>query len=550
MHFSVQNFRGIAQADIEFSDKITLIAGPNGAGKSSLAESLGACLSGEIIGLKKDAFENVRTGGQGARATLARDAAFRSITWSGGKTTVDTGNGAPYASSLVAGLMDLFKLDDKERATIFRNLLQAMPTRDDLAKELPGFSEDRVNAIWDQIRSLGFDGTLEAAKKRGAELKGAWEQVTKQKFGTTIYKEWQPANWTPGSTEEKLIEELRDAEKSHHDLIAMAAIDSAERAKYEALAADLPAKTAAASELDQKRKEAQARWEEAVKKNSSHDWKSIHETELNCPHCSKIVVYRNGGIHKPDASKPTKAEAEAARKLGFQMQEEVSKLKGEYEHAQAAFAAAHAESSAAHSAKILLEQEAGKKDVPAGAIDQAKNLVEIRRELLASHKRYQEAQNIAQSIDENLLIQKVLSPTGLQRKKTVEKLDSLNARLATLCSVAGWRLVKINEDFQAVYGDFLYKKISKSEQFRVRATLAICWAQADESEMVVIDEADILDNEGRKGLAKLVAYASVPVVLFMTANSSREVPDLSADGRGITYWIANHSVHALQAMAA
>jgi hypothetical protein len=68
--------------------------------------------------------------------------------------------------------------------------------------------------------------------------------------------------------------------------------------------------------------------------------------------------------------------------------------------------------------------------------------------------------------------------------------------------------------------------------------------------MVVIDEADILDNEGRKGLAKLVAYASVPVVLFMTANSSREVPDLSADGRGITYWIANHSVHALQAMAA
>ena len=83
-----------------------------------------------------------------------------------------------------------------------------------------------------------------------------------------------------------------------------------------------------------------------------------------------------------------------------------------------------------------------------------------------------------------------------------------------------------------------YALLSSSEQFRSRAALQLAMARLDQSSMVVIDGADILDAPARSGLFALLDEAGLPALVCMTLNRREQVPDLEAAGLGQSYWIS------------
>ena len=85
-----------------------------------------------------------------------------------------------------------------------------------------------------------------------------------------------------------------------------------------------------------------------------------------------------------------------------------------------------------------------------------------------------------------------------------------------------------------------YPLLSKSEQYRVRAVFQVAMAIIDGSDLVVLDEADILDGPTRSGLFKMLDAATqegLAALVCMTLSRRDQAPDLAAIGLGRSYWL-------------
>lgn len=554
MHLTVQNYRQIAHADLQISNKITLIAGKNGAGKTSILESLASTLSGQIDGAIKDAGELVRVGNQNARATLAQEGAFRSATW-GAKGSFKVEGQGLRASTFCTGQADFLSLKPAERVNELKNLLELTPTFEELKAEMLklNFEEGAVSYTWTQIQSLGWDGVYQAVKTKGTQLKGQWEGITGWNFGTDNLKKYKPEHWDesfPLLEEDDLISLQAQAAKTYDALIAEAALDKSEREKLEDQVAALPILLQETARLGAIRDAEMKKWEEKTAENKAHDWKHTFEKPYNCPACGAAVILRNETLTIPGGNGPTPAEHSEAKKRGFELQTEVSRARTAYEGAERDYQAAHALSSAAHSAKLSIELDVNKRNVSAEELDKARISCELTRARLQSFKQWQKANAVAKEIAQNLSLQALLAPAGLQAAKLRQVLEQVNKELREYSRIAGWQPVEMTEDLNLTSGGFKYRRVAGNEKFKIRAILAIFFASRDGSDLIILDGADILGRDNMRGLAQLAGSVDLPVLIGMKADSPREVPDLQADGRGVTYWIANHTAMPISEIAA
>ena len=70
-------------------------------------------------------------------------------------------------------------------------------------------------------------------------------------------------------------------------------------------------------------------------------------------------------------------------------------------------------------------------------------------------------------------------------------------------------------------------------------------ARLDNSAMVVIDAADVLDGTTRSGLFALLEDSGLPALVCMTLTRREQVPDLAAAGLGQSYWLEGGNCTAL-----
>jgi hypothetical protein len=172
-------------------------------------------------------------------------------------------------------------------------------------------------------------------------------------------------------------------------------------------------------------------------------------------------------------------------------------------------------------------------DVAAAA---AQHDEQVRR--LSLFRQQREAENIQQRIVGNDRVLTILAPGGLRAKKLARVLDLFNsAQLAPLCAAAGWRAVTLDAEMTFAYGGRAYRRLSTSEQYRVRAVVAVAMARIDGSDMVVLDAADVLDGTTRSGLFALLDEAGLCALVLMTLSRPSQCPDLAAVGVGASYWI-------------
>jgi hypothetical protein len=162
----------------------------------------------------------------------------------------------------------------------------------------------------------------------------------------------------------------------------------------------------------------------------------------------------------------------------------------------------------------------------------------VRR--LALSRQQREAENIQRRIVGNDRVLTILAPGGLRAKKLARVLDLFNsAQLAPLCAAAGWRAATLDAEMTIAYGGRPYRRLSTSEQYRVRAVVAVAMARIDGSDMVVLDAADVLDGTTRSELFALLDEAQLPALVCMTLTRKEQVPDLAAIGAGCSYWISS-----------
>ena len=555
MNLSVSNFRGISQVDITLAP-ITLLAGKNGQGKTSLLQAIAAASAGVTIPidklLKRDVSQIIHDGARAASITLGGpdDIGIATVNYPGGERVTE---GKPCEISKIAAGVESF-IDDASGSTLkpsdrvrLINLLPGLdsqPRIDDLTAALAGLhlTDANIERLWQTISSQGWDAALDGAKRKGAELKGGWKEITGStgSYGSQLAESWLPEAWTEDlrtETDANLTAAVADARKWLESAIGHQSVNASETERLRAAVRLSPGlqkmKIDAETQLSGLReteKRGQAALEKIVIKAS--------EALTKCPHCGGDVVIRGISVVKPqqvDAeqlSKDKKKREDITRALAG--------VRAQINEATAAVsrhAAAIADSDRA--VKQLAEIEAAPVvDTPADT-EGVRATLSAAEARLAAFTAYTAARAKHAAIQANQKIIDILAPDGLRISRLTDVLAELNNRLRDIAAVAHWPEVSILSDMSIAYGGRAYLHVSKAQKHRCRIVLQILWAQAEGAPMILIDDAEIqTDAIGRNGLFHLARkQAATRTVVIGMAFIKREVmPDMAAIG-GIGYWI-------------
>jgi hypothetical protein len=554
----LRDFRGCERADLA-CDPIALVAGRNATGKSSIAQAVGAALSGHTLPLagltKAAAGMLVKTGSAAALVVLKHESGTCRVEWPACQFTTE--GEPPHASLWAAGLDSIALQPAKDRARVLTEYLHADPTREDLAAALADVElgdEAVVAAIWQLIEAHSWEGAHSIRKDKGAELKGRWRQVTGANYGSRIAASWAPADWqfelTPAS-ENDLCAAIAQAKEVHNKTIAASAVSTAERqrlgqemAKIEEHKTALQQAEAEAERVALALGAAQGTREKLPAAGGG--------PEMPCPHCGAFVVLRQISLVESRlemAETIPAAELKRRRLAVAEADGAISRLTDELRKADRAVELARDALQLALDARYRLDKmppaAEGGADIEAAKAD----LAAAERRLVAFRQK-READNLARQIADNDAALAILAPDGLRARKLARVLEAFEStRLQPLCEAASWRPVTIDPAMTLTYGGRPYALCSTSEQYRVRAVLQLAMARLDGSQMVVLDAADVLDGTTRSGLFAMLEEAGLPALVAMTLSRREQAPDLEAAGLGASYWIEDGVAAPLRQMA-
>jgi len=542
MRITIENYRGVERAEIDVSG-LALVAGANASGKTSIAQAVAAALVGvpiPLTGLRKsDAGMLVRSGAAQGRVAVRGDSGEAVVTWPDAK--VVTEGRPPNASAIAAGLESVATMRREDRAKALAPYLDAEPTKDDLAAALPDLSQEHLDKLWDAISINGWDGAHGQARDKGVNLKGRWEQVTGERYGSKKAATWLPADWDEAleaTSEQTLQDSIAQEREFLEAAIAAHAVDDEKRREMEAMAARIPEIAKQVRKLDLAQQEVKARIYEARNELQAMPEAAAPETQP-CPHCGKDLVVDGGKIALPPKDLPTPAEIETRQAAVDAKRKEIGALEDEHTKALAAWKDAERDLAAATKAKAELENAPEPEGEPQD-VEECRERVRRAEARLRAFLAKREADRIHAAIEANQQVIDVLAPAGLRARKLAEAVRRFNAEaLAPLCRAAGWGAVALDDALEPTYAGRPYPLLSASEQYRVRATLQVAMARLDRSDVVVLDAADILDKQGRNGLLWMLIATGVPALVGMTIADPEKTPppDLAASGRGATYWI-------------
>lgn len=582
MQVNIKNYRGIASAELDIS-KICLVAGPNEAGKTSTAQALAAALTGDpvpIIGVKKSAAGMlVRSGTASGSIDLATDNGSTNIIWPSAK--VKTEGQAPYSSHFACGLMSIATMEDKDRVKTLTDYLKATPTREDLGVQLASMNlpATTLDQLWQLIETQGWDNAHLQIKEKGARLKGQWENVTADRYGSKKGESWIPDGYEQdlmGASEDTLKAQVTDARDAMEATIAAEAVDDTRRAELEVLAGLLTerqeaVKAAFAVMIDDtklnKIKEQVNSGREIVKGGKQYLEEmqakanpfvaSKPPDRMPCPTC-KTMLYQTGGVLKVVTENPAALEdqrkaveeakqaAEGAEISMKKHQEVLAELERQCRAEQDAYDVQNTAriKNLSEAERLLKESEIAAKEIAVPVpvhvglpLDACRTTLARAEARLAAYQAKSNADRLHIAISQNAELIAKIAPEGIRGDVLSRALKGFNGKMAPLCKAASWRPVALESDFSVTYGGTPYLLLSESAKFRARTILLLAMALMDKSQAVIVDAADILDKGGRNGLFKAVHSAGLPAMVCMTIDAKELVPNLAKAGLGASYWL-------------
>ncbi len=313
-------------------------------------------------------------------------------------------------------------------------------------------------------------------------------------------------------------------------MIAVTAIDDAERDRLHEIASELPARE------DAERIAAAA-------KTSALNAGAAVKAELQtlrdpsavkahaCPHCAGLLSIVGGDI-KPltpiteeDSTKWQDAQSRlASARTAYESADEQSKV--------ASTTLASARDAAGKLAKL------GSGNASIEQVNAARESVQSAQFRLDAFSKKSKADRLQNSILQNAVIVTALDVTGIRQSVLHSRIQTfLTDSVAPISTLAQWQNIGIESDMSLSYGARAWSLLSESERYCIRVVLQLAVAKLQGAHAVIIDAADILDKAGRNGLIRAVRDAEIPAVICMTIATPLEVPDLATAGIGESFWI-------------
>jgi hypothetical protein len=544
MQISIRNFRGVASADIE-AGKITLIGGRNHQGKTSMAEGIAATLTGEAIPVQdvlKSAIKSIIREGAKTASCLIVEGESRSVmNWPDCLLSA-TGPALKPISKLAAGLESILDIDRKKRADFLAPFLNAEPTLEDIGKELKSqnIPPATIEAIKEAVKISGIQNVWKRSQETGTKLKGQWEMITGEKYGSAKIQSWYPAKYYSAlgaRTEAELTEKLEALHKDEAAGIAAEAVAGMQKEQLEAQAAALPA-----LEKDFKHKTAELS-EARIKTGKIRSALSALQNapqDLACPHCGGLVKLAGGKLEACTATEEDSDQiAQRVKELNDDL---IASDAGIEELSQRIFVIREGLTAGKDAAAQLAQIAAAGENV------WTKNLAEVRAALqtaaedLEAFTTKAKADTLAAALIANKLIQEVLAPGGLRETKLKKVLAPFNQKLLELSEAAAWGPIALGMDFSITQNgrpDFL---CSGSERFQIKTVFQLALSGISGERLVLIDGADIIVGKERNGLIAAVQKADLPVMIFMSFTHKESLPKLEAVG-GVCYWIEEGEIN-------
>lgn len=544
MKIQIRDFRRIERADLT-ANPICLIAGHNGAGKTSTYQAIQAALLQAPLTLPgvlmKTADAMVRTGAKVGTVKAMDGDSTITIAYPSCNIEIE-GAAPPMASEVAAGRLSILDLSEKERAAALVDVLKCQPSRAELAEVMTdiGYTGKAVDAVWAEIEEKGWDVAHAKSREAGTKLKGSWETVTAEKWGDKKADGWLPQGWTDDLNDAKLEDLQMDAVDAQSALereiqngaVDASRIDELRLQSDAARGADVAGRQSAADTI---REELQELKDQRAALPPADDVKGVP-----CPSCGTHLVYDKpygaaDGVLKV-AEDVSDKELKQRRMLRAELDGKIGKRAVDLQAAEAALRNAEtlAQSGRDADAKLAELDTTGTGEE---RVAKARETVAAANARLRMFEAKAKATATFASWKRNVGLIDALASTGVRQKVMVRKLTDLNERLAKVCADARWGVVRIDENLAAWMNTEPYWLLSESMQFRCRVTLQVAIAALDGSSAILIDRADMLDQNGRNALFLMLKKSGLRAFVCMTTSAREKTPNLAAAKYGTSVWL-------------
>lgn len=555
----VRNFLRLKSVDLPLGG-IMLVAGRNSQGKTSLLDAL-ACAFLQThrargVTTKKDAAILIHDEETEGTVVLEETSTGATTTLRLPDATIETAGPAPHVpTSLAIGASRLMSLSPDQRSKEIGERWNLLPTREELAGWLERArgtkpSEALMKALWDRIERDGWDNTYKYAAEQTTKLRGQWEAVTGQNYGSKKAEDYLPEGLLAGESYDLEAEEktLTAATETLEVLLRGAGMNAERRniLREKVKAGEVAEKKRA--ELDAEENVNATELDAALQEASNLPTVEEAPGTVKCPHCARPVRFsmaRSAGAEiytmlEKAPPPPSADEKEATVKRARELEVNISALRQRMRDIATERNAAAKAVAEARDAKQALSQAESLPDADEEGVARARaaKLVAERR-VLAIQKKEQ-ADKLQVRITGSRHTVNALASTGARAEAAEKMMGTINARLAELSALAGFEPVQLSRSYDATLGGRTYLLNGESGRWRVDLILSALFCEQEDAPILLVDRLDVLEPQGRTAVVgKLAKALARPVVITMMAKDRDAAPDLARANIGKTYWIEN-----------
>lgn len=551
----VKSCIGIDRAEIEVGTGVTLLAGVNGEGKSSIIEAVRCVLTASNTPLKlakKDIGFILHNKAKEGFVEYTDKNGSRKVSWPQCEVYTPAGR-CISLRGMASGSMKYSELTNEQRSKILSSKLEATVTPDRLKQELEDI--EAPEAVTNKVVELVFGNEANEGKgMKSAEdyasieatnLKRKFQKITGKRWGTKQGRTFKPENYEARLDDHKddsiLQKNILEARESLEAEIAKNAISEDELSKLEELVA---------TEKDEKKKLKE--FDDLIKSlepeiGAAEDkFKAAKDAEslLSCTACGVLHRLVKGELVAADVDKPPEELGDLK-----ELEKELTDLKTRYSNALTGRKVHQSNMDNIIQAKAKIKKIDGN-TTDGSAVDEARKSLEYNEKLLKAWEVKQQGLVIHEEISAYIRVSEICGSDGLEKQMLIGALGDFNEKLAALSKKAGWKVVSIDNDLGLRYNGHPFVVISRGEKYRANATIQIAIALIDKSPLVIFDDADDLDKDGRNQFFRLLISSKIPALVgmavFPNKAGSLEVPDLKEKGIGRTYWVREGTAELFQ----
>lgn len=553
MKIEIRNLGGIIASTIELHSKVTIMAGRNGSGKTSQLLPVMQALTGQFPSTPAECREMIREGHASGTLKITGDGGTYEVAYPGCKPV---SQGWPRAGVYAAGLRRFAEEKPAVIGEYLQKLLKTEPTILDLAHALKereitkGQSAEEAKAtcktIWENIQRKGWDGAWKDYQERGLQWKRDWKATTGETYGSAKGPNWRPEGWDDslyGKSVETLRAELTEQESMLEALIRVEAVDSAEIERLERQTADISEVVKKRDAAITRADELEAQVREANERLKKLPRPAAQVVTFPCPHCNEPIDSRTK--QKPPASQ-TKEELAAIQAALEKAEAECKSLGVEFDLAANQVLMYRSEFYTKDNLRdrlAELKRKGAQQAPPAEEIEKLRNAVAAARQRLEAFTLKTKADTAHDNVVKNQLLIDLLEPDGWRRSFSASALTELNEKyLAPFSERCGCPVVEISSTLDITWGGRHYRRCSPGERWLINALFQVAFAILEGADLMVFDEAGILDPVYASKFFGLLTTCPIPSLVALTRGRSR-VPNLK--GSGISYWAEGNTSTAI-----